>query len=207
MKNFFNFQSYCNGKLQRLAVCKLWSLWRHSFHYASAFELKGLTTRSFSCLREKETDSIVWKSVEASRNKITLYKTSVQRCTGSVLMETQWANSGWRCILLTVRDSCAHKRQSVQCSGEAASEYSMAEWRWNCTVRCEWSTGFEQCQGHEPQELNVWEQTYFLRIILKILAAVFYIHYYFNYCIFSVNKHCYLLHQRPICYTILQFTV
>jgi hypothetical protein len=38
----------------------------------SAFELKGQTTRTFSCLREK--DSIVWKSMEVSRKETVLYK-------------------------------------------------------------------------------------------------------------------------------------
>jgi hypothetical protein len=51
----------------------------------SAFEVKGHTTRTFSCLRQKETDSIVWKSVEVSRKETALFKTSVQRRTGSLL--------------------------------------------------------------------------------------------------------------------------
>jgi hypothetical protein len=34
-------------------------------------------------------------------------------------------------------------------------------------------------------------------------AAVFCIHYCFNYCICSVNKHCYLLEPGLICYSIL----
>jgi hypothetical protein len=52
----------------------------------SAFELKGHTTRTFSCLQEKETDSIVWKSLEVSRKETVLFKTSVQRRTGSLLI-------------------------------------------------------------------------------------------------------------------------
>jgi hypothetical protein len=67
------------------------------------------------------------------------------------------------------RDSWAHKPQSVWWSGEVSSECSTAEWRWNCIVRCEWGTGFEQRQGQEPKELDVQEQTYLLRVILKVL--------------------------------------
>jgi len=51
----------------------------------SAFELKGHTTRTFSCLREKETERVVWKSVEVSRKEAVLFKASVQRRTGSLL--------------------------------------------------------------------------------------------------------------------------
>jgi len=47
-----------------------------------------------------------------------------------------------------------------------------------------------RCQGYEHKELDAREQTYLLRVILEILAEVYYIHYRFNYFICSVNKHC-----------------
>jgi len=37
-------------------------------------------------------------------------------------------------------------------------------------VWCEWGTGFEHCKAQEPKELDVQEQTYLLRVILKILV-------------------------------------
>jgi len=49
--------SYCKGKPHRLAVRNLWSLWRHSLRSASAFDLKGQTTRTYEkdgteCMRK-----------------------------------------------------------------------------------------------------------------------------------------------------------
>lgn len=187
MENFFLISKAI------VAVCNLWSLWHHSFYYASAFELKGLTARSFSCLQEKETDSVVWKSVEVSRNEITLYRPPFRGAQAvsswrhsKRTVDGDGVSSRWyskhsadsegvlsqrysdrpadgegaisrRDSKQIARDSCGHKRQSVWCSGEAASKYSLTEWRWNCIVRCEWSTSFErrQGQGHEPKEMDV----------------------------------------------------
>jgi len=91
-KNFFNFQSYCNRKLQHLAVCNLWNLWHHSFCYAIAFKLKGLTIRSFLCLREKETvlSGRVWKYWE-TKNAIYDQRSEVHgQCPHGDTVSEQW---------------------------------------------------------------------------------------------------------------------
>jgi len=53
-------------------------------------------------------------------------------------------------IQLEGSHSCVQKRQSMWWSGEALGECSTTEWRWNCIVRCEWGTGFERRQVHQP---------------------------------------------------------
>jgi hypothetical protein len=97
--------TYCNGKQQRLVVCNLGSLWCQTCRCTSVYELKGPTTRAFSCFREKETDSVVRMSLEGSRSETTLYmpESAGARAaspTGSLLAETQRGSSEWLWSLL-----------------------------------------------------------------------------------------------------------
>jgi len=60
---------YCNRKPQHLGVCNLGSLWCHSIRYASAFELKGQTSRTFPCEKEIGHSSVpdVSRSITATQ--------------------------------------------------------------------------------------------------------------------------------------------
>jgi len=101
---------YCNGKQLCLVVRQPAKPLTSQLPLCQCLWVKG-TDHQKLLVPSRKRDSVVWKSVEVLRNETTLCNTSVQRCTGSqrtgslptgsLLMETQRANSGWPWCLLT----------------------------------------------------------------------------------------------------------
>ena len=79
---------YCNGQQQHLAVRQPAKPMTSQLLLCQCLWVKGTDHQNLLMPLRKETDSVVWKSVEVSRNETALYKTSVQRRTGSLLMES-----------------------------------------------------------------------------------------------------------------------
>jgi hypothetical protein len=108
---------------------------------ASAIELKGWTTRAFLCFQEKETDSVVWKSVEVSRSETTLCRPMFSRCTGSLplgslhwesadgetvsklRMAMEYSHGSAACVHRIVRESFHGDTVSLLTTSEAACAY------------------------------------------------------------------------------------
>ena len=85
-------------------------------------------------------------------------RTSFQECNKPYIRQrTAW---GFSLLFTSDRAYCVWRRSK-----------RVTETEWSGTVQfiCSWGTGFEHHQVYEPEELDVYEQNYLRRVILKIL--------------------------------------
>jgi len=118
--------TYCNGKQQRLSVWNLWKLWRHSFRYASAFELK-VPSRAF----ERKRQITLPGRVEVSRNETTLHKKAFR---GARAVYPRGVSSR-RHSEGTANDDGDSERIMTSESQIAASDWQQLSGRWTANVK------------------------------------------------------------------------